>query len=108
MRLIGAASTVFVLLLTFGLSNSGPATGAQLLDGRQIFRFDTFGDEQLWTDTLRLNEALETVTPATALAVGLKVDAGALSPPVIKALASGQLDVNDPRVTRRLLELNAV
>jgi hypothetical protein len=108
MRLIGAASTVFVLLLTFALSNSGSATGAQLFDGRQIFRFDTFGDEQLWTDTLRLNEALETVTPATALAVGLKVDADALSPPVIKALASGQLDVNDPRVTRRLLELNAV
>jgi len=108
MRLIGASSTVFVLLLAFGISNSGQATGAQLLDGREIFRFDTFGDEQLWTDTLRLNEALETVTPATALAVGLKVDADALPPPVRKALTSGQLNVNDPRVTRRLLEMNAV
>jgi hypothetical protein len=24
--------------------------------GQQIFRFDTFGDEQLWTDTLHMHE----------------------------------------------------
>jgi hypothetical protein len=108
MRLIGAASTVFSLTLLFGIADSGPAAGARPLDGREIFRFDTFDDEQLWTDTFRLQEAIETVTPATALAVGLKVDADALPPPVINALASGQLDVNDPRVTRRLLEMNAV
>ena len=52
------------------------------------------------------NEALETLTPATALAVGLKIDADALPPPVIASL--GQLDVNDPGVTRRLLEMGAV
>src|SRR5829696_2802812 len=108
MRFLGAASTVFVLTLTFGISDSGPAPRAKPLDGREIFRFDTFGDEQLWTDTLRLHEAIETVTPATALAVGLKVDAEALPPPVIKALAAGQLDLDDPSVTRQLLELNAV
>src|SRR5215208_6069755 len=105
MRLIGAASTVFVLTLVFGVSNVGPAAVAQKLDGRDVFRFDTFGDEQLWTDTLRLHQAIETVTPATALSVGLKVDADALPPPVVQALTSGQLDVDDPRVTRRLLEL---
>jgi len=108
MRSIGAASTVFALTLIFGLSNAGPEAIAQKLDGRDVFRFDTFGDEQLWTDTFRLNEAIETVTPATALSVGLKVDADALPPPLIKALKSGQLDTDDPRVTRRLLELNAV
>jgi hypothetical protein len=108
MRLVVATSTVFVLTLILALSNTSPSAVAAQLNGRDIFRFDTFGDEQLWTDTLRLQEAIETVTPATALAVGLKVDADALPPPVIKALTSGQLDVNDPRVTRRLLELNAV
>jgi mono/diheme cytochrome c family protein len=108
MRFLGAASTVFVLTLTFGISDSGPAPRAKPLDGREIFRFDTFGDEQLWTDTLRLHEAIETVTPATALAVGLKVDAEALPPPVIKALAAGQLDLDDPSVTRQLLKKNAV
>jgi hypothetical protein len=108
MRFLGAASTVFVLTLAFGISDSGPAPRGKPLDGREIFRFDTFGDEQLWTDTLRLHEAIETVTPATALAVGLKVDAEALPPPVIKALAAGQLDLNDPSVTRQLLKKNAV
>lgn len=108
MRVIGAASTVVVLTLIVGISDSGPLAGAQPFDGREIFRYDTFGDEQLWTDTFRLHEALETVTPATALAVGLKVDADALPPPVLQALASAQFDVNDPRVTRRLLEMNAV
>jgi hypothetical protein len=108
MRLIGAASTVLILALMIGIRDSNSAASVSQLDGREIFRFDTFGDEQLWTDTLRLHEAIETVTPATALAVGLKVDAEALPPPVIKALMSRQLDVNDPKITRRLLEMNAV
>jgi hypothetical protein len=108
MRLIGAAATLFLLALILGISPPRPAAGAPPADGRDVFRYDTFGDEQLWTDIFRLNEAIETVSPATALAVGLKVDADALPPPVIKALASGTLDVNDPTVTRRLLELNAV
>jgi mono/diheme cytochrome c family protein len=108
MRIIAAASATFVFTLIVAMSGSRPAVGAKPIDGRDVFRFDTFGDEQLWTDTLRLHEAVETVTPATALAVGLKVDADALPPPVVNALGSGQLDVNDPRITRRLLEMNAV
>jgi hypothetical protein len=108
MRLIGATATVFVVMLFLIISGFGPAAGAQQLNGRDIFRFDTFGDEQLWTDTLHLHEALETVTPAAALGLGLKVDADALAPPVVRALQSGTLNVNDPRVTRRLLDMNAV
>src|SRR5262245_7756488 len=107
MRLIGACVTV--LALTLYLVILGPsAINAAPHEGQEIFRFDTFGDEQFWTDTLRLNEALETVSPATALSVGLKVDVDALPPPVVSALTAGQLDVNDPRVTRRLLELDAI
>ncbi|HKS25085.1 MAG TPA: hypothetical protein VJZ76_19985 [Thermoanaerobaculia bacterium] len=45
-----------------------------LADGRQIFRYDTFGDEAFWSDTLRLHEGVAKVSPKTALAVGLKVD----------------------------------
>ena len=48
--------------------------------GQAIFRYDTFGDEQLWTDVLRMHEVIATVPPATALAVGLKVDVEALPP----------------------------
>lgn len=79
-----------------------------LEDGQQIFRFDTFGDEQLWTDTLRLHEAIATVSPATALAVGLKVDVQALPRAVARALRAGDVDLDDPAVTKLLLQLDAV
>jgi hypothetical protein len=72
MRLIGLASIVFVSAV--GLAASG------FKDGRAIFRYDTFGDEQFWTDVLRMHEVIPTVRPETALAVGLKVDADALPP----------------------------
>ena len=76
--------------------------------GRQIFRYDTFGDEQLWTDVLRMHEVVANVPPATALAVGLKVDVDALPPAVIEALQAGQVDLTNPAVTVELLRLNAV
>ncbi|HET7697077.1 MAG TPA: hypothetical protein VFK57_15300 [Vicinamibacterales bacterium] len=108
MRLIGAAAGAFLLTLVLVVSLAGPSAGAQPLDGRSIFRFDTFGDEQLWTDTLRLHETVQTLSPAAALGLGLKVDVEALPRHVVDALVAGTLDVDDPRVTRRLLELNAV
>jgi mono/diheme cytochrome c family protein len=121
MRLIGAASIVFVLAMTYAISGFAPATEAErigstseqegeqtLRDGQAIFRFDTFGDEQLWTDVLRMHEVIATVTPATALAVGLKVDMEALPPAVIAALQAGQVDLTNPAVTVELLRLNAV
>jgi hypothetical protein len=76
--------------------------------GRRIFRYDTFGDEQLWTDVLRMHEVVATIPPAAALAVGLKVDVDALPPAVIEALQAGHVDLTDPAVTVELLRLNAV
>ena len=58
MRLISAMSTVVLLTLAFVIPGSGPATTAKPLDGQAIFRFDTFGDEQLWTDVLRMHEVV--------------------------------------------------
>jgi hypothetical protein len=121
MRLIGAASIVFVLTTAFAFSGFAPATLAEqnaarleregeprLPDGQTIFRFDTFGDEQLWTDVLRMHEVVATVDPATALAVGLKVDLDALPADVIAALRGGKVDLTNPAVTVELLRLNAV
>jgi len=108
MRLIGAASAVFILAVSVAVSGLTPATQAKPPDGRAIFRFDTFGDEQLWTDVLRMHEVLPMVDPATALAVGLKVDVEALPAEVIAALRAGQVDLTDPAVTVELLRLNAV
>jgi hypothetical protein len=107
MRAIGAVSIAFALALAYAISGFAPATQAAQT-GQAIFRFDTFGDEQLWTDVLRMHDVISTVDPATALAVGLKVDVEALPPDIIAALQAGQVDVTDPAVTIELLRLNAV
>lgn len=72
-------------------------------DGKCIFRHDTFGDEQLWTDLLKLQDLVQTLPPTTALSVGLKVDSEAVPASV---LASA--DLNDPATTVALLGLDAV
>lgn len=72
--------------------------------GQAVFRYDTFGDEQFWTDTLGMDKVIATqVSPALALAVGLKVDANALPEGVLE-----NADLNDPRTTVALLALDAV
>lgn len=81
---------------------------AMLEEGRRAFRYDTFGDEAYWGDTLQLHKAIETVSPRTALAVGLKVDVDALPQPLINQLRAGRVDLDDPAVTLALLKLNAV
>ena len=81
-----------------------PASAALVAEGKQIFRFDTFGDEQLWTDTLRLHEVVEkNVDPTTALGVGLKVDADALPAGILDTA-----DLKSPATTVALLGMNAV
>jgi mono/diheme cytochrome c family protein len=87
-----------------------PAVDPELAaDGRDIFRFDTFGDESFWTDTLRMHEVIESaVDPTTALSVGLKVDAEALPEAVVTGIEDGSISLTDPATTLALLELDAV
>src|SRR3954463_15595509 len=100
--LLGAA--LAASLLACGDNGPNEATPEQLAQGQEIFRFDTFGDETFWTDTLRIHEVISAgVSPATALSVGLKVDADVLPPGL---LASA--DLNSPATTVALLKLNAV
>ena len=88
-----------------------------LAEGRQIFRFDTFGDEAFWGDTIKLHQTIQGtrfggigpgVSPRTALAVGLKVDVDALPHELIRNLKKGQVDLDSPATTLALLKLNAV
>ena len=121
MRLIKTGAGLYVLVTTLVLSGFTTAdrpsvawraearsADAQTSEGQGIFRFDTFGDEQLWTDVLRMHEVIPAVDPATALEVGLKVDVDALPPAIIDALRAGEVDLNDPAVTIALIQLNAV
>lgn len=86
-------------------------------EGRQIFRYDTFGDEAFWGDALQLHKAIagaknggvgDGVSPKTALSVGLKVDADALPDALKQQIKDGTANLDDPSTTLALLKLNSV
>jgi mono/diheme cytochrome c family protein len=97
-----------------------PATAraARLVaEGRNVFRYDTFGDEAVWGGVLGLQKAIEGaklggvgpgVSPKTALALGLKVDATKIPAKVAAAIKAGKVNLDDPATTLTLLKLNAV
>ena len=88
-----------------------------LEEGKQIFRFDTFGSEDFWGGQLRLHEAIvgqklggvgAGVSPNMALSLGLKVDAEALPADLVAAIKAGKVNMDDPASTVALLKANAV
>jgi mono/diheme cytochrome c family protein len=131
-RWIGTVAGIGALLFLGGIIFNGTvsafATGASpdvekknstalFNQGRQIFRFDTFGDQTFWGGALGLHKAIAGsknggvgpgVSPKTALALGLKVDATAIAPKVVAAIKAGKVDLDDPATTVALLKMNAV
>jgi hypothetical protein len=92
------------------------AAEAMIDEGRQTFRYDTFGDEDFWGGALHLHEAIAGsanggvgpgVSPVTALSVGLKVDVDAVPADVASGIMDGSVDLNDPASTLALLKANA-
>jgi hypothetical protein len=91
---------------------------AKMLDeGREVFRFETFGDESYWTDALQLHKSIlgeknggvgGGLSPKAALAAGLKVDMEVIPADVAEGIKSGKVNLDDPAVTISLLQLNAV
>jgi hypothetical protein len=118
----------YALLLQFGLLDNGVAGAAGrgrtpsaadrlVAQGRNVFRYDTFGDQAVWGGVLGLHKAIEGaklggvgpgVSPKTALALGLKVDATKIPAKVAAAIKAGKVNLDDPAVTVTLLKLNAV
>jgi hypothetical protein len=81
-----------------------PTLTASAEEGQRIFRDDTFGDEQFWTDTLRLHEWVDReLQPLEALRLGLKVDQDRLN--LLKFLIHNPFGTSG---TRELLRENAV
>ena len=76
--------------------------------GQQIFRFDTFGDERFWSDTLRLHQAVAGLSPVAALGAGLKVDVEMVPPQVLAGIRAGTVNLNDPANTLALVAARAV
>ncbi|MCF6121528.1 hypothetical protein L2449_32425 [Mesorhizobium muleiense] len=88
-----------------------------LEEGRETFRFDTFGSEDFWGGKLKLHEAVAGeklggkgpgLSPEKALELGLKVDVNAIPTDVAEALNKGEVDLADPASTLVLLRANAV
>ena len=86
-------------------------------EGREVFRFDTFGSEAFWGDALQLHKAIAGeknggvgggVSPKTALSVGLKVDSDALPESLKEQIKAGKVNLEDPATTLALLKLNSV
>ena len=95
-----------------GQGQQGPTEStaqSMVIQGRQTFRFDTFGDEAFWGGQLRLNEAVASgLSPQTVLSLGLKVDVNALPQQLVQKLRKGQVDLTNPATTVSLLQMNAV
>ena len=88
-----------------------------LEEGKQTFRFETFGDEAYWTDALQLNKAIAGekhggvgagLSPKAALGAGLKVDMDVIPAALAADIKAGKVNLDDPAVTLTLLQLNAV
>ena len=119
-RLIYSGALLLILAFAFavlGTQAKAKQTADLIAEGKQVFRFDTFGDEDFWGGQLQLHQAIQGeqfggvgpgVSPATALAVGLKVDVEALPKSLQRQLKQGKVDLNDPAVTLALLKFNAV
>ena len=86
-------------------ANMSPSLVAQ---GREIFRFDTFGNETFWTDSAAMQVKINALPPEDALLAGLKVDVDALPASVRQALIAGNVDLTDPAITVALIGLDAV
>jgi mono/diheme cytochrome c family protein len=99
----GAGPLIACVLLLGCSSESKPVPDPGIARGRETFRHDTFGDAVFWTDTLQMNAVVETVSPVTALAVGLKVDADVLPAGILDTA-----DLTDAATTVALLSLGAV
>jgi hypothetical protein len=101
-RLLAAAALVAAAMTVVVVAQNTTS------NGQQIFRDDTFGDEQLWTGVLRMHEVVAMLSPRMALSVGLKVDVERLPQNVIDDLRNNRVNLDDPAVTRLLLRANAV
>ncbi len=121
--LLAAALLLAATHPAWSADDSDPGAGSRGSDpsvvdeGRETFRYDTFGDEAFWGDTLKLHRAIAGarlggvgpgVSPRTALAVGLKIDVDALPRKLVNSLQRGEVDLDDPATTLALLQLKAV
>jgi hypothetical protein len=90
-------------------AETGPAVAA----GRDLFMFETFGNEGFFGGVLGLHDLLNEVPPAAAVGLGVQVDLNRVPQPIVDVLtgndfAAKQAALQDPAVTRALIKADAV
>lgn len=116
--LVIARPTASQLFQLFGFDKQIENNAERMLtEGRQTFRYDTFGDEAFWGDQLMLHKTIAGaanggigpgLTPRQALMLGLKVDVDELPPPLAQQIRLGRVNLDDPATTLVLLREDAV
>jgi hypothetical protein len=114
---VAALAVVIVNGSMSAFAKDRAAAPSLVQQGQRVFRDDTFGDQAFWGGALQLHRAIEGaklggvgggLSPKTALAVGLKVDATRIPGKVAAAIKAGKVSLDDPATTVALLKLNAV
>ncbi|MDQ3516854.1 MAG: hypothetical protein M3466_00430 [Gemmatimonadota bacterium] len=97
-----------------GPQNQGPVLPARTDGdanlGREVFRFETFGNERFFTDALRLPAGMvaAAVTPRQLLALGVSIDIEAVPAAIRALLTSAPASVlDDPAMTIALINANS-
>jgi hypothetical protein len=86
-------------------------------EGKQTFRYDSFGSEAFWGDQLLLHKAIlregkggvgQGLPARRALQLGLKADSEKIPKLLVEVLKEGAVSLDDPDTTLELLRANAV
>jgi cytochrome c551/c552 len=96
-----------------GNSGTSSAPVDQAVAGREIFMYETFGNEKFFGDTLGLHTVLNGVAPKDAVALGAQVDLTRVPADIVAVMigddqAAKDAALADPAVTRKLIKAGAV
>lgn len=88
-------------------------TGPAVASGRDVFMYETFGNEDFFGGVLGLHTLLNQVPPAAAVGLGVQVDITRVPQPIVEVMisddfAAKQAALQDPAVTRALIKAGAV
>ena len=99
--------------------NPNPHQTGNAASGKDVYRFETFGNEGFWTDAARMPKGMmdAKLTPKQALESGLQIDIEAVDPALRKVLemetktdlsTQNAPALNDPKTMVALVNANAI
>ena len=89
------------------------SSGEAVARGRDVFMYETFGNEDFFGDVLGLHTLLNGVPPVAAVGLGVQVDINRVPQPIVDVMigndfAAKQAALQDAAITRALIKAGAV